>query len=175
MALPEPMMKRRRIARLARSRVFIFDEQTHIGADVFRHWLANTDDIVLDRPNLDDADSAINSTDAERDFFFHAPVFMTTPPFVLDQRSASSSWIRLLASPLNSLRTPHLQMLTKVMTNGDDFMTSCTTNTETFDPPRRCARALCEKVHSGLFRWLLQSRQDAIDTLQIRPKLWLGF
>ena len=35
MALPEPMMKRRRIARLARSRVFIFDEQTHIGADVF--------------------------------------------------------------------------------------------------------------------------------------------
>ncbi len=77
MALPEPMMKRRRIARLARSRVFIFDEQTHIGADVFRHWLANTDDIVLDRPNLDDADSAINSTDAERDFFFHAPVFMT--------------------------------------------------------------------------------------------------
>jgi len=77
MALPDPVMKKRRVAHLARSRVFIFDEQTHIGADVFRHWLAKTDDIVLDRPDLDDAETAINGTDAERDFFFHAPVFMT--------------------------------------------------------------------------------------------------
>ena len=30
-------------------------------------------------------------------------------------------------------------------------MTSCTTNTETFDPPRRCAAALCEKSTPGSF------------------------
>ena len=70
--------------------MFIFDEQMHIGADVFRHWLANTDDIVLDRPNLDDADSAINSTDAERDFFFHAPVFMTNASICARSAPASS-------------------------------------------------------------------------------------
>jgi hypothetical protein len=64
---------------MARTRVFVFDNQTHLGSDVFRAWLSSTRDIVQQRPEEDTAEAIIDGKEAARDFFFHSEAFKVNP------------------------------------------------------------------------------------------------
>ncbi|CEF96740.1 Rad21/Rec8-like protein, N-terminal [Ostreococcus tauri] len=79
MILPQPKKKRQRTVAMARSCVFVFDHDTRIGSDVFRHWLASTSDIVHDRPDIDVVENVLRCKDTERDFYFHSEGFKVNP------------------------------------------------------------------------------------------------
>lgn len=80
LALPQPTAKRQRTA-MARSRgkLVTFDDETRIGSDVFRHWLASTKDIILERPEIDSAKTAVLGKEADRDANFHSETFKVNP------------------------------------------------------------------------------------------------
>ena len=112
---------------------------------------------------------------AERDFFFHAPVFMTS----LHLCSISARPLRVDPAARFAFEQ-FANAPPPVAYESDDerrrlydIMYDEHGNIRSAEKMRAVHSA--EKVHSGLFRWLLQSRQDAIDTLQVRSKLWLGF
>ena len=90
-ALPPPKKFRRGMPQ-SRSRVFIFDERTHVMADAFRHWLSDTSDIVQPRPDIDNDEAMLVAKDAVRDNFFHASAFKLNP--VMAAQSALELFVK---------------------------------------------------------------------------------
>lgn len=80
MALPQPKAKRQRTT-MARSRgqFVVFDNETRIGSDVFRHWLTSTKDITLERPDIDSVEITVLGKEADRDAYFHSEAFKVNP------------------------------------------------------------------------------------------------
>ena len=90
-ALPAPKKFRRAMPQ-SRSRVFIFDERTHVTADAFRQWLTDTNDITKARPDIDNDEAMLGAKDTVRDHFFHASAFKLNP--VMAAQSALELFVK---------------------------------------------------------------------------------
>lgn len=84
LALAEPAAKKsRRAVPLARSRMFVFDSVTHVNADIFRHWLSDTSDITLKRPDTGSIEEILaEGNDVARDSYFHDEGFKVNEAMV---------------------------------------------------------------------------------------------
>jgi len=91
LALPKPKKPRRAMLQ-SRSRVFIFDERTHVTAEAFKSWLSDTTDIQQVRPEIDNDEAMLNAKDSIRDEWIHAACFKLNP--AMAARSALELFVK---------------------------------------------------------------------------------